>query len=199
MQTIVKSDTTYRVSIFASGSGTNAEAIMKHFQSHMQIEVVALFSNRVDAFALERARKFNVPAKAFSKAQWNDGTVLQWLIDNRTTHVVLAGFLWLVPQHTINSFPDKIINIHPALLPKFGGRGMYGSKVHEAVKAAGEKETGISIHLVNENYDEGKILFQATCNLDEKDTAEDIAKKIHVLEHAHFPRVIESWILKHNN
>jgi phosphoribosylglycinamide formyltransferase 1 len=191
----VAKSTTYKITILASGSGTNAEAIMKHFQLHEQIDVVSLYANKADAYALERAKKYNVPTQIFSKAQWNDGTVLSWLKNDQTTHLVLAGFLWLVPLHTIEHFKNKIINIHPALLPKFGGKGMYGSKVHEAVKAAKENETGITIHLVNENYDEGKILFQAKCEITEDDSAESIALKIHQLEHKYFPKVIENWIL----
>jgi phosphoribosylglycinamide formyltransferase 1 len=191
----VAKSTTYKITILASGSGTNAEAIMKHFQLHEQIDVVSLYANKADAYALERAKKYNVPTQIFSKAQWNDGTVLSWLKNDQTTHLVLAGFLWLVPLHTIEHFKNKIINIHPALLPKFGGKGMYGSKVHEAVKAAKENETGITIHLVNENYDEGKILFQAKCEITDDDSAESIALKIHQLEHKYFPKVIENWIL----
>ncbi|HMQ01107.1 MAG TPA: phosphoribosylglycinamide formyltransferase [Cyclobacteriaceae bacterium] len=185
----------FNVTILASGSGTNAEEIMHYFLGHEHIQVVGLFSNKPDAYALIRAEKFKIPTKVFSKAQWQDGTVLSWLKENRTTHIVLAGFLWLVPQHVIEAFDNRIINIHPALLPKFGGKGMYGGKVHEAVKAAGEKETGISIHLVNEKYDEGEMLFQAKCSVEINDTAEDIAKKIHQLEYAHYPKVIEQWIL----
>lgn len=185
----------YKITILASGSGTNAEEIMRYFQSHEAIEVVGLFSNKADAFALKRAEKFNIPTHVFSKAEWNNGTVLNWLKENETTHVVLAGFLWLVPQHIIEAFPDSMVNIHPALLPKHGGKGMYGSKVHEAVKAAGDKATGITIHLVNEKYDEGKILFQASCEVSEADSVEDIANKVHALEYAHYPKVIERWIL----
>ena len=187
--------TTYKITILASGSGTNAEAIMKHFQLHEQIDVVSLYANKSEAYALERAKKYDVPTRVFSKGQWNDGTVLSWLKNDQTTHLVLAGFLWLVPLHTIEHFKNKIINIHPALLPKFGGKGMYGSKVHEAVKAAKENETGITIHVVNENYDEGKTLFQTKCEITEDDTVESIAEKIHQLEHKYFPKVIENWIL----
>ncbi len=188
-------DRYYKITILASGSGTNAEQIIMHFQSHPQVEVVGLFSNNSDAYALVRADKFNIPTSVFSKAQWNDGTVLNWLKENKTTHVVLAGFLWLVPLHIIEAFRNKIINIHPALLPKYGGKGMYGIKVHEAVKAAGEKESGITIHLVNEKYDEGKIFFQAKCLIADDDTPENIAQKIHQLEYKYFPKVIENWLL----
>jgi phosphoribosylglycinamide formyltransferase-1 len=121
--------------------------------------------------------------------------VLDWLLEKRITHVVLAGFLWLIPDYLVKAYPDRIINIHPALLPLHGGKGMYGMKVHEAVKASGAKETGITIHLVNEHYDEGKILFQARCGVDSHCSADTIAQRVHELEYAHYPRVIEEWII----
>ena len=189
--------TKFRIAIFASGSGTNAEAIMEYFQNDPQIEVVLLLSNKPEAGALTRARNFKVLTKIFNKAQVRErDEVLNWLKEATVTHVVLAGFLWLVPEKILTTFPDRIINIHPALLPKFGGKGMYGSKVHEAVIASREKETGITIHEVNEHFDEGKVLFQASCRVEVTDTAGMIAHKIHVLEHAHYPKVIEEWILK---
>jgi phosphoribosylglycinamide formyltransferase-1 len=182
------------LAIFASGSGSNAEEIMKHFQHRNDVQVVLLLSNNAQAFALERARKFGVAAKVFNRAQFRESDeVVAWLREANVTHVVLAGFLWLMPAHLIQAFPGKIINIHPALLPKFGGKGMYGMKVHEAVKAADEKETGITIHEVNEHYDEGRIIFQASCPVAPTDTPADIAQKIHQLEYAHFPRVIDRW------
>ncbi|HEU5291964.1 MAG TPA: phosphoribosylglycinamide formyltransferase [Cyclobacteriaceae bacterium] len=187
---------THRIAIFASGSGTNAEEIMKRFQHHASIEVVMLLSNNARAFALERAKKFNVSSKVFDRPIFRESEeVLSWLKEKNVTHIVLAGFMWLVPSYLIKSFPGKIINIHPALLPKFGGKGMYGMHVHEAVKAAGEKQTGITIHEVNEKYDEGRILFQAKTQLSTSDTPDDIAKKVHMLEYEHYPRVIEEWIL----
>ncbi len=184
-----------KLAIFASGSGTNAEEIFKYFQDHPTIEIVLLLSNKPDAYALERAKKFKIPTHVFSKAQFQDETVLGWLKDAGITHIVLAGFLWLIPEYLIKKFPNRIVNIHPALLPKYGGKGMYGAKVHEAVKASGDAETGITIHLVNEVYDEGKILFQASCEVGENDSQDDIAQKIHQLEHKHFPKVIEDWVL----
>jgi phosphoribosylglycinamide formyltransferase 1 len=184
-----------RIAIFASGSGTNAEQIMLRFQQHTQIEVALVLSNKSDAFVLERAKKFGVPSKVFTRQQFRETEeVLGWLTENRITHVVLAGFMWLMPENIIRAYPNKIINIHPALLPKYGGKGMYGHHVHEAVKAAGEKETGITIHLVNEHYDEGKILFQATTKLDGTDTPHTIAGKVHALEYQHYPEQIERWI-----
>jgi phosphoribosylglycinamide formyltransferase-1 len=186
-----------RLAIFASGSGTNAEAIMNHFQQHSSAKVVLLLSNNPEAFALERAKKFNIATKVFTRQQWKESEiVLEWLAQKEVTHVILAGFLWLVPQYLIQAYPNKIINIHPALLPKFGGKGMYGMKVHESVKSMGEKETGITIHVVNQHYDEGEILFQSKCVVDETDTPITIAQKVHELEYAHFPAVIEKWITK---
>jgi phosphoribosylglycinamide formyltransferase-1 len=186
-----------KIAIFASGSGTNAEEIMKHFQSHPSIEVVLLLSNNAQAYALERSKKFSVPSKVFTRVELRETKdVLIWLQKYSVTHLVLAGFMWLVPDYLVKSFPGKIVNIHPALLPKFGGKGMYGMHVHEAVKTAGEKETGITIHEVNEHYDEGKILFQATCQVNSNDTPDEIAQKVHQLEHTHYPWVIEEWILK---
>lgn len=185
----------WHLAIFASGSGTNAEAIMKHFRHHKTIQVGALLSNKPDAYALERARKFNVPTFVFNRKQFYESDeVLTWLQLHHITHLVLAGFLWLVPQSLIHAYPGRIINIHPALLPRYGGKGMYGMQVHRAVKEAGEKETGITIHLVNEKYDEGKILLQARVQLDGTETPEQIAAKVHELEYRHYPDVIEKWV-----
>ena len=185
----------FRIVIFASGSGTNAEQIMLRFQNHGSIEVTLVLSNKADAFVLERAKKFGVPSKVFTRQQFREtAEVLNWLSENRITHIVLAGFMWLMPENIIQEFSNRIINIHPALLPKFGGKGMYGHHVHEAVKAAGEKETGITIHLVNEKYDEGKILFQASTVLNSTDTPETIANKVHALEYKHYPEQIEKWV-----
>lgn len=170
---------------------------MKHFQHHDSIEVVMLLSNSPQAYALERAKKLSIPSKVFNRTIFRESEdVLIWLRDSSVTHIVLAGFMWLVPAYLIKAFPGKIINIHPALLPKFGGKGMYGMHVHEAVKTTGEKETGITIHEVNEQYDEGKILFQARCEVSSSDSPDDIAKRVHQLEYAYYPRVIEEWILK---
>jgi len=165
---------------------------MKYFQQHPSARVVLLLSNKPEAFALERAKKFNVPAKVFTRQQWKESEiVLEWLAEKEVTHIVLAGFLWLVPHYLIQAYPNRIINIHPALLPKFGGHGMYGMKVHENVKSSGEKETGITIHLVDQRYDEGEIVFQAKCSVEESDTPITIAQKVHELEYLHFSKVIE--------
>lgn len=184
-----------RIAIFASGSGTNAEEIFKYFQKHAFAEIALLLSNNPDAYALVRAKKYGVDTKVFTKIQFRESDeILNWLKETNITHIVLAGFLWLIPQNLITTFPNRIINIHPALLPKFGGKGLYGMKVHEAVKTAGEKQTGITIHEVNERYDDGRILFQATCEVLPSDTPVQIADKIHRLEYAHYPKVIEQWI-----
>lgn len=185
----------YRIAIFVSGSGSNAEALMTYFANHPTISVALLVSNQAQAFALERAKKFQVPSRVFDRAQLTSGELLDWLKDFQITHLVLAGFLWMIPKNLTDAFPNKIINIHPSLLPKFGGKGMYSIKVHEAVKAAQETETGLTIHLVNEKYDEGKILKQVTCSIAASDSAEQISKKVLTLEHYHYPRVIEEWIL----
>jgi phosphoribosylglycinamide formyltransferase-1 len=184
-----------RLAIFASGNGTNAEAIMTYFANHPAVVIAALLSNNPNAYALERARKFNVPALVFNRAQFRESQeVLNWLHERKITHIVLAGFMWLVPDYLVKKFEGRIINIHPALLPKHGGKGMYGMRVHQAVKEAGDKETGITIHLVNERYDEGKILLQATVKLNGSETVEEIAAKVHELEYRHYPHVIDKWI-----
>ncbi len=184
-----------RLAIFISGSGSNAEAIFQHFQNHASVKVSLVLSNNPDAFGLERAKKFSVPTKVFTRTQFRESEeVLQWLKEAGITHLVLAGFLWLVPVYLIRAFPHRIINIHPALLPRFGGKGMYGMKVHEAVKEAQDAQTGITIHEVDEKYDEGRTLFQAVCDIDLTDTPKEIAEKVQRLEHLHYPRVIEEWI-----
>lgn len=186
-----------RIAIFASGNGSNAEEIIRYFQSHSSIEVALLLSNNPEAMALERAAKFNIPTRLFSKSQFRESDqVIDWLKEFQITHVVLAGFLWLIPQNLIQAFPGRIVNIHPALLPKFGGKGMYGLKVHEAVKLSGEKETGITIHSIDEKYDEGEVLFQTSCEVLLEDTPQQIAAKVNQLEYEHYPKVIAEWILK---
>lgn len=184
----------YRIAIFASGSGTNAEQIFQYFSNHSSIRPVLLLCNKPEAFVLTRASRHSIPTIVFNKTQFTDGTVLESLKSNQITHIVLAGFLWLMPESILTSFKGKIINIHPALLPDFGGKGMYGMKVHQAVKEANLRETGITVHEVNEHYDEGRIIFQAKCEVLSDDTPEIIAEKVHKLEHKYFPSVIESWI-----
>ncbi len=182
-----------RLALIASGSGTNAEAIMRHFERHPRISVALLLSNNPSAFALERAKRFGVATRVFSREDFKSEAALQWLKQAGITHIVLAGFLWLVPPAWLRAFPDRIANIHPSLLPKHGGKGMYGNKVHQAVIDAEDQETGITIHMVNERFDDGKILFQAKCPVTKSDTAETIANKVHALEYQHFPTVIENW------
>lgn len=180
-----------RLAILASGSGSNAEKIMEHFQNSDKAKVALVASNKADAFVLARANKFDVPTFTFSRKEMDAGLLLEKLQEEKIDWVILAGFLLKIPVELTRAFPDKMVNIHPALLPKYGGKGMYGSFVHEAVKAAGDTETGITIHLVNENYDEGKVVFQASTPLTDADTPDSIAEKVHALEHAHFPEVIE--------
>lgn len=185
----------YRLAVFASGSGTNAEEIFKYFKGHPSIKVALVLSNNPDAQVIDRAARFGIPSIVFDRTQFKDGgTILSQLKEKKITHVVLAGFLWLIPPYLLKNFPDRIINIHPALLPKFGGKGMYGMKVHEAVKTAGECETGITIHTINENYDEGRNLFQISCVVLPNDTPEIIRMKVQALEYLHYPVVIEKWV-----
>lgn len=189
----------YRLAVLASGSGTNAEQIFNHFKHHPLIEIKLLLSNNPQAYVLERAKKFAIPSAVFTRAEFREGTtVMQSLTEKNVTHLILAGFLWLIPGYLLQHFPHRIINIHPALLPKYGGKGMYGMNVHEAVKASGDFETGITIHEVNDQYDEGKVIFQASCPLEPGDTPELIAKKVHALEYEHYPRIIEKWVLAAN-
>jgi phosphoribosylglycinamide formyltransferase 1 len=184
-----------RIVILASGSGTNAGAIARYFENRSDVQVALILSNRKDAYVLERARNLNIPSLCFSRADFYEtGLVLNRLKSEEPALIILAGFLWLLPGNIIQNFPNRIINIHPALLPKYGGKGMYGAKVHEAVLAAGEKESGISIHYVNEQYDEGDIIFQARCPVLPDDTPETLALRIHALEHRHYPEVIEKLL-----
>lgn len=181
-----------RIAVFASGSGTNAEKIVEYFNEDKNIEVVLIVSNKADAYVHERAKKLNIPSFTFTKAEFDEGTpVIRLLRQHQVDVIVLAGFLLKISQPLIDAFPNSIINIHPALLPKFGGKGMYGSRVHESVIAAGEIESGITIHYINEHYDEGAIIFQTKCKVKPEDTPEDLAQRIHALEHKHFPRIIE--------
>jgi len=179
-----------RIVLFASGSGSNAENIIRYFSGSKELEFPFVISNRSDAFVHERVKKFGIPSYVFKKNEFEDGTVLKFLQENSVDLIVLAGFLLMIPENIIKAYPDRIINIHPALLPKFGGKGMYGSHVHEAVVASGEKESGITIHYVNEKYDEGQIIFQAKCPVLESDSPDDVTAKVHALEYEHFPRVI---------
>lgn len=184
-----------KIAIFASGSGTNAENIIQYFSEKISFQVVLIVSNKQDAYVLERARKYNIPSVVFSKNDFVKGDdVLSILREYEIDFIVLAGFLLRVPENLLEAYPDRIINIHPALLPKYGGKGMYGDRVHEAVVAAGEHESGITIHYVNGNYDEGNIIFQASCKVLPSDTPQDVAKKVHALEYKYYPTVIEDVV-----
>jgi len=175
--------------LFASGNGSNAEKIIKYFKNNNLGVVVAVFSNKAEAKVLERAKNHNISSVVFNKAQLNEGFVLEKLHQFQPDLIVLAGFLLKFPESILKEYP-KVINIHPALLPKYGGKGMYGMNVHETVLENKEKETGITIHYVNENYDEGEFIFQKSVNIEDCKTAEEIAHKIHKLEHQYFPTVI---------
>ncbi|NAY91802.1 phosphoribosylglycinamide formyltransferase [Muricauda sp. JGD-17] len=185
-----------RIVILASGSGSNAENIITYFRENQQVEVAAVLTNKRTAQVLERCDKLKTPAFYFNKSAFvNSGAVVQLIKSLNPDLIVLAGFLWKIPSKIIYAFPNKIINIHPALLPKYGGKGMYGAHVHEAVKKNKESETGITIHYVNENYDEGAIIHQAKTLIAPTDDACDIAQKVHQLEYEHFPKVIEKLLL----
>lgn len=184
-----------RIIIFASGSGTNAENLIKFFHNRETGSVIQILTNNPRAKVLERAKNLNVSALSFNKIAFSrSNDVLNILKASQPDLIVLAGFLWKFPDFILKEFSNKVINIHPALLPKYGGKGMYGSFVHEAVVANKETETGITIHYVNEHYDEGAIIFQAKCIVDPKDSADDVAAKIHKLEMEHFPRVVEELL-----
>ena len=186
-----------RIALFASGSGTNAENIMNYFSGNEYIVVDSLWSNKPDAFALKRAQKRNIDTFVFTREQFYHSEEILDMLNNRNIDlIVLAGFLWLIPVNLIRQF--TIINIHPALLPKYGGKGMYGINVHKAVLANGDTESGISIHYVNEIYDNGELIFQAKCPVLPSDSPEDVASKVHQLEYRHFPKVIEK-LLKGEN
>lgn len=184
-----------RIVIFASGSGTNAENLIRFFQDNDNASVIQVLSNNPRAKVLERCKNLKVSALCFNRVAFSQtDDVLNILKMTNPDLIVLAGFLWKIPEKFIMAFPNKIINIHPALLPKYGGKGMYGIHVHEAVVENKEKETGITIHYVNENYDEGTVIFQAKCDVLPNDTADDVAARIHELEMEHFPKVVEKLL-----
>jgi len=185
-----------RIVLFASGSGSNVENIVKYFTGHSNITISCVLTNKRDAYVIDRCNKLGIPAIYFNKAGFKDASlVLQILNCIEPDLIVLAGFLLKIPSDLVKAFPGKIINIHPALLPKYGGKGMYGKHVHTAVKAQGESETGITIHYVNEDYDEGAIIRQFKVGISEGDTVDQITTKVQSLERSHFPRVIEDLLL----
>jgi phosphoribosylglycinamide formyltransferase 1 len=179
-----------KIVIFASGSGSNAENIVNHFIG-TSIQISAIFCNVEGAGVIQRAERLGIPLELFNKEEWTTGDRIDLILSSyQPDLIVLAGFLWKFPLRLLSKFPH-VLNVHPALLPKFGGKGMYGMNVHQAVVDAKEIETGITIHWVNEHYDEGAIIFQATCKIDPNDTPMDVAQKIHQLEGEHFPRIVE--------
>lgn len=184
------------IAVFISGTGSNARNIIKYFKNHNKIEVSLIVSNRVDSGALQISRDTGVPFYIMNREEFSGKKIIEILQAHRVQSIVLAGFLWLIPQHLIKLYPNRIINIHPALLPKYGGKGMYGMKVHQSVKDAGENESGITIHLVNEEYDKGEILLQKKTEILPVNTAEEIAQKIHELEYQYFPATIEEYLAK---
>ena len=187
-----------KIAIFASGNGTNAENIIKYFKNNKTVEVALVCTNNPKAKVIQRASNLNINSFIFNKKELsNNSIVLDKLKENKINFIVLAGFMLLIPSTIIEYFPNRIINIHPALLPKYGGKGMYGDNVHKAVLTNNESETGITIHYVNEKYDEGDIIFQIKCNVDPStDSINDVANKVHLFEYKYYPRIIEQLLTK---
>ena len=183
-----------KVLLFASGAGSNVENIIQYFADTVEVTIVGVFTNNPNAKVLDKAKKYNVPTLIFNKQELNEGFVLNKIKELEPDLIVLAGFLWKFPAHIVAQYPNKIINIHPALLPKYGGKGMYGMNVHNAILENKEKETGITIHYVNENYDEGEFIFQQKVNIEDCASADEIASKIYELEHEHFPKTIHNLL-----
>jgi phosphoribosylglycinamide formyltransferase-1 len=186
-----------RIAIFASGSGSNAQKIMEHFKKHLDAEVVIVLTNNPEAYVLQRADNFEIPSHIFDKNEfYKTNFVVEILKNLQIDLIVLAGFMWLIPENLLKAFPNKIINIHPALLPKYGGKGMYGDRVHHAVIDAKEEESGITIHFVDENFDEGEIIHQSRFRIEAGDDLEMIKFKGQQLEHLHYPKVVEHLLKK---
>ena len=185
-----------KIAILASGNGTNAENIIRYFRSRGTAEVSLVLTNRPTAYVLQRAASLGVPAFSFTRDEWADGRpILDVLQAHGVDFVVLAGFLARVPDNVLHAYPGRMVNIHPSLLPKFGGKGMYGDRVHQAVLEAGETESGITIHYTNEHYDEGAVICQYRCPVLPDDTPESLAQRVHTLEYEHYPRVVEELVL----
>lgn len=186
-----------RIAIFASGSGSNAQKLMEHFKRSNEIEIALVLTNNPDAYVLQRADNFEIPSHIFDKHEfYKTDEIIDLLKNLDIDFIVLAGFLWLIPQNLLNAYPGRIVNIHPALLPKFGGKGMFGDRVHHAVMAAQEHEGGITIHYVNENYDEGEYIYQARYKIEKDDSLEMIKFKGQQLEHLHYPKIVETLVKK---
>jgi phosphoribosylglycinamide formyltransferase 1 len=186
-----------RIAIFASGSGSNAQKIMEHFKTHNDAEIAIVLTNNPEAYVLQRADNFEIPTHVFGRHEFYDTDHVVNLLKNLNTDlIVLAGFLWLIPDNLLKAFPNKIINIHPALLPKYGGKGMYGDRVHKSILANSEEESGITIHFVNEHFDEGEIIHQSRFRIEKGDDLEMIKFKGQQLEHLHYPRVVEQLLKK---
>jgi phosphoribosylglycinamide formyltransferase-1 len=186
-----------RIAIFASGSGSNAQKLMEHFKRSPEVEIALVLTNNPDAYVLQRADNFEIPSHIFDRNEfYHTDHVIDLLKNLEVDLIVLAGFLWLIPKKLIHEYPGRIINIHPAILPKFGGKGMYGDHVHQAVMEANETEGGITIHYVNENYDEGEYIYQAKYRIDKDDNLELIKFKGQQLDHQHYPRIVETIIKK---
>ncbi len=184
------------IAIFASGTGSNATKIVDYLKNHPSIKVALIVSNKATAPVLQMATNNNIPTLLLKRqAFYNTENLLKDFVEYKIDFIALAGFLWLIPPYLVQAFPNKIVNIHPALLPKYGGKGMYGMNVHKAVHANKEKESGITIHFVNEHYDEGNSIFQASCSIAPQDDPDTIQKKVLVLEHQYFPTIIESLLL----
>lgn len=187
----------YNIAILASGNGSNAENICRYLEGNKNISPKLIISNKSDAFVHERARNLEIPSVTFSKKEFDDGeAIVKLLLEHNIDFIVLSGFLLKISEVILHAYPNRIMNIHPALLPKYGGKGMYGDNVHKAVKANNEKETGITIHYVNDNYDEGDIIFQERVAIENMDTPDSIAQKVHQLEYKHFPSIIEKTIIQ---
>lgn len=185
------------IAIFASGSGSNAEKIADYFANRTDVEITLIASNNPKAGVIDRARRLHIPVLLFDRTTfYQTDRIVQFLQQQHVDLIVLAGFMWLIPENLVKAYPNRMVNIHPALLPKFGGKGMYGHFVHEAVVAAGEAESGITIHFVNEHYDEGAIVFQTACALETGDTPDDVAHKVQVLEHQYYPQIVDEILKK---
>ena len=185
-----------KLALFASGNGTNVQQIAEYFADNDKVKVELIIANKKDAYVRQRAKNLGIDELYYGRDSfYNTNIVLEELEKRGIDFIILAGFLWLIPKNLLTSYNNKIINIHPALLPQYGGKGMYGHNVHKAVIANKEKESGITIHYVNEHYDQGQIIFQAKCDISPNDTADDLAAKIHELEKEHFPKVIESIVI----